>query len=415
MSDPLKHLFLEGHNTASWTEAKNAALAQLKKQERTVYWHGNQSDKPCYRSYLSGSSKEELMAKLENLACPNPMPIKNHRIAFLATGQGSQYPHMAKEAYDHIPVFAKAFDDAINALNPHLPHPLKSIIFPESEEKASLLHQTHYTQPALFAIEYAFAKTWQSFGIQPDFCMGHSIGEFASAVIAGVMNLEEGARLICRRSELMQSLPTGKGGMAAMMIGSDEKVQSWLQTAQKQGVALDVAAYNGPKQTVLSGDLAAIDAILPIAKEAGVRGTPITVSHAFHSSHMDPILDDFEQTANTISYQPPNGCQLVSNLHGCLLNKAPTATYWREHIRNAVQFHKGIDTLFANDVEVFIETGPHPVLIGMSKRCYQGDTQPLWLPSIQNKGHNLDTLFESLSQLFLHGQSISCIDENQIH
>lgn len=406
MSDPLKHLFLEGHDAASWMEAKNTALEALKKQEQIIYWYGSEADEHSLRSYLSGSTNEELIHQLQDLECPNPIAIKKHRIAFLATGQGSQYPHMAKEAYDQIPVFARAFDDAINALNPHLPMPLQSIIFPDAEEEAPLLHQTHYTQPALFAVEYAFAKTWQSFGIDPDFCMGHSIGEFASAVIAEVMSLEDGARLICRRSELMQSLPTGKGGMAAMMIGNDEKVASWLQAAHKQGFSLDVAAYNGPKQTVLSGDLAAIDAILPLAKEAGVRGTPITVSHAFHSSHMDPILDDFEQTADTIAYHAPKKCQLISNLHGRLLDTAPTGGYWREHIRNAVQFHQGIDALFAKDVEVFIETGPHPVLIGMSKRCFQGDTQPLWLPSIQNKGHNLDTLFESLGQLFIAGQPI---------
>ena len=199
-------------------------------------------------------------------------------------------------------------------LRPHLQRPLLSVLYPEADD-VSLLDNTAYTQPALFAIEYALAELWRSWGVQPTFVMGHSVGEYVAACVAGVFGLEDGLRLIAERGRLMQSLPAG-GRMAAVFAGR-ERVESAIASSN----AVSIAAINGPEIIVISGDGNQVEAILKRLSNEGIKSKDLVVSHAFHSPLMNPILDEFEKVASKVEYSEPT-MGFVSNVTGELAGRA---------------------------------------------------------------------------------------------
>jgi myxalamid-type polyketide synthase MxaB len=270
-------------------------------------------------------------------------------------------------------------DHCAGVLDAYLEKPLLSVIYPDDPDDATI-HDTTYTQPALFAIEYALARLWQSWGLQPDYVIGHSVGEYVAAVIAGVMSLEDGLKLIAARGRLMGSLPHD-GGMA--VVFSDIRTVAAAIAPFMQEVA--IAGVNGPKLVVISGKKERIDAITASLKEQGVRVSSLTVSHAFHSPLMDPILDEFEAVAREIEFHTP-AIPLISNVTGMAImpGEIIDAGYWRRHIRMAVQFMAGMQTLGRLDAEVFLEVGPHPTLIGMAPRILD-DKKLVWATSLNPK------------------------------
>ncbi len=323
------------------------------------------------------------------------------RVAFLFTGQGAQYVGMGRQLYESEPVFRAAMERCGDLLRPYLERPLLSVLYPDpegAEAAERLVHQTAYTQPALFAVEYALAQLWRSWGIEPTLVTGHSVGEYVAACVAGVFRLEDGLRLIAARGRLMQSLP--EGGSMAAVFADERRVAAAI--APHAG-CVSVAAINGPENVVISGEGAAVRSILSRLQEEGIRSRPITVSHAFHSTLMEPMLEAFAEAAASVEFSPPR-IGLVSNLSGRLAGEEiARAAYWREHVRAPVRFADALATLRAEGCTAFLEIGPSPTLLGLARRCLAGDGETLHLPSLRPGRGDSRQMLDSLAALYTAG------------
>jgi amino acid adenylation domain-containing protein/thioester reductase-like protein len=361
-----------------------------------------------HRLTIHASSSEELKNALEEFISTSESPLVGTgfskpgvepKIAFLFTGQGAQYPGMGKGLYETQSIFRDALDQCAAILDPLLDRPLLNVLFASAND--STIHQTTYTQPAIFSFEYALAQTLLSWGIQPYALTGHSIGEYVAACIAGVFTLQDGLRYIAARSKLMGALPQS-GSMAAVFADAAQVVDA-LKPFEDQ---VAIAATNSPDNIVISGEQKAVIEVLNELSKRGIASKALTVSHAFHSPLMDPILDSFESIAHEVTFQAPR-IPLISNLTGRLMeaDQVPDAAYWRDHLRREVKFSAGMQSLADLGIDVFIEVGPAPVLLSMGKRCLP-DSKALWLPSLRYGQEDWKMLLDSLGKLYVAGADI---------
>ncbi|TAN66396.1 MAG: type I polyketide synthase [Methylobacter sp.] len=319
------------------------------------------------------------------------------RVAWLFTGQGAQYPGMGEDLYRTQPVFRLAIDDCAHCIDPLLGRSLTALLF---DTDSADLHETMYTQPALFALEYALAQLWLSWGIQPDTVTGHSVGEYVAACIAGVFSLEDGIKLITARARLMQALPRN-GAMAAVFADAERVAQ-----AIAANPLTAIAAVNSRSETVISGESQAVQSLLKHLTEAGIRSRVLNVSHAFHSALMEPMLAEYEQIVRSVTLLPPR-IRLISNLSGDFVSTEVTdPAYWCRHIRMPVLFANGIATLRRHGIATFLEIGPHPVLSAMVRAEASEQNSELYLASLRKDQADWEVLAQSLSSLHLGGAPV---------
>jgi thioester reductase-like protein len=365
------------------------------------------------RLVLMVKDKGELLDKLASFARTDECPadavrtgdeMEEPRLAFLFTGQGSQLPGMGRDVYEVYPAFREALDE-IAAQFTELEKPLLDVMWadPDSED-AALLNRTDFTQPALFALEVALWRLWESWGVQAELLLGHSIGELAAAHVAGIFDLSDACRLVEARGRLMQTLPGG--GAMASVEASGAEAEAALEALGLNG-KVDVAGLNSPTQTVVSGDAGAVQAVTAHFTAQDRRVKQLTVSHAFHSHHMDDMLAAFKTVAETIKFNPPKTA-LISSLTGEVAKPGELEhpDYWVRQVRRAVRFSDGMQTLHQQGVNTFLEVGPQQVLSGMGAGCLADQRSAAWMPSLAPGKDGAAVMQRSLAELHVRGVPI---------
>jgi acyl transferase domain-containing protein/acyl-CoA synthetase (AMP-forming)/AMP-acid ligase II/acyl carrier protein/NADP-dependent 3-hydroxy acid dehydrogenase YdfG len=383
-----------------------------------------------HRAVVVARDRDELLASFYALADGQDLPgvitgglRQRGPVVFLFTGQGSQRAGMGRELYGAHPAYARSFDESCALLDPLLPRPLRDVVFAAEESEAgALLHTTEFAQPALFTLEVALFRLLESWGIHPDLVAGHSVGEIAAAHAAGVLSLPDACTLIATRGALMGALPEG-GAMVSVRAGEDEIAESLAGREREVGIA----AVNGPRAVVVSGDEAAILDIAGEWHERGCATTRLRVSHAFHSTRMEPMLAEFAVVAEGLSYASPR-IPLVTAVEGrpATADEVGSPGHWVDHVRRPVRFADTVGYLKQRGATHYVELGPDGVLTGMAQDCLSDtDTDttdtgsvtgtdlaasdaraPLLVPTLRGSRPEADALLTTVAALHAHGVTV---------
>ena len=353
----------------------------------------------AHRAVVVGGDRDELLAALDGVASGAVTGVtasSGGRTAVLFTGQGSQRLGMGRELCETYPVFAAAFTEACTELDRHLGVSVRDVVFGEDE---ALLGRTMYAQAGLFAVELALFRLVQSWGVVPDYLVGHSIGEVVAACAAGVFSLEDAARLVAARGQLMDALPEG-GAMMSLQTTPDV-VEGCLAGFEGR---VSIAAVNGPNAVVISGEEAAV---LEVAEKTGAKAKRLRVSHAFHSPLMDGMLADFGTVAGSITYNAPT-IPVISNVTGLLAEDGQLSSpeYWVRHVRGAVRFSDGIATLEAAGVRRFVEVGPGGVLSALGAECVSPDATAAFIPLLRKDRGEAASVMAGVGRLHAEGGTV---------
>ncbi|MFN2416207.1 MAG: type I polyketide synthase [Pyrinomonadaceae bacterium] len=323
-------------------------------------------------------------------------------IVFMFPGQGAQHVGMGRELYETEKTFRDAFDLCAELLAPRLGADLREVVYPAggaTEEAGARLRQTAFTQPALFAVEYALAHVWLGWGVRPRALVGHSVGEYVAACLAGVFTLEDALRLVAERAALMQSLRPG--AMTAVALSEDE-------VGRMLGASLSVASVNTPASCVVSGPVEAVEEFERRLAERGAEGRRLSVSHAFHSAMTEPILETFAAAFEDVALRPPE-TPYLSNVTGRWVTReeATDPRYWAAHLRRTVRFADGLGLLLSEPSRVLVEVGPGRALCGFVKQHPSANAVAA-IPSMRHareRKSDAGVLLEAAGRLWLAGAS----------
>ena len=360
-----------------------------------------------HRAVVLGGERDELLAGLDELTVGIRGTVKaGGKTAFVFPGQGSQLLGMGRGLHAAYPVFAQAFDAVVAELDRHLLRPLREVMWGSDEACETSLNTTEFAQPALFAVEIALFRLLESWGVRPDFVMGHSVGELSAAHVAGVLSLENAAVLVAARGRFMQALPPG-GAMFAVQA-TEEEVRPLIDAELSSEVS--IAAVNGPASVVISGTDAVVTAVADRLRAEGRRVHRLAVSHAFHSPLMDPMIDEFGTVAATLPIGTAN-IPIVSNLTGQLAGEDfASAAYWKRHIREAVRFADSIRSAHAAGATRFFEVGPSSGLTASIEELLapqEGASPVLAMSALRKDRPEPATLIDSVARGFVTGMDVN--------
>ncbi|XXT97243.1 type I polyketide synthase [Sorangium sp. So ce834] len=350
--------------------------------------------------------RDALAAVAEGRSAPRVLvgrAVAGGKLALLFTGQGGQRAAMGRGLYGAFSVFRDAFDAACSYLDRELEHPLRDVVFaPRGADLAVLLDETLYTQTALFALEVALFRLVEAWGVTPHVLLGHSIGELVAAHVAGVLSLEDACTLVAARARLMHALPRREAAMVAVHACEREV----LDALDGLDGRASIAAVNAPSSTVVAGDREAVLGVAARFEALGRKTSRLRVSHAFHSHHLDPMLEAFRRVAEGVRFQPPR-IPIVSNVTGARASNDDlcSADYWVRHARGTVRFADGLEALRADGVSTFLELGPHAVLCALGHETL-GSEAVAFLPALRDGRDDVDTLTAALGALHARGHHV---------
>ncbi len=341
-----------------------------------------------------------------------PRDAQADRVVFLFPGQGAQYYNMGRGLYTHYPAFAATVDACSATLRPYIDVDLREMLFGSADNAArgnEALRRTQWAQLALFVVEYALAKLWQSFGVVPRAMIGHSVGEYVAACLAGVFDLDTALRLIAARGDALGRMAPGR--MMSIFM-AESAVRDLLATTAD--ITVDIAAINGPRNCVVGGAVADIERLHQVLSERGQACTRLHTSHAFHSRAVDPVMDRFAETLQQVSLQPPQ-IPFISNVSGTWIRaeEARDLDYWLQHMRRPVQFARSVQTALGEGTPCFLEVGPGSSLSRLCRRiaARPGPLAVSSLPHAKRTPSDEETLRKAIAQLREAGDFI---DERQL-
>lgn len=358
-----------------------------------------------HRASFVGGTLEEMHEKVRSFSAREAASIAGSlvhspKIVFMFTGQGSQYVNMARGLYESSDVFRSNMNRCADLVKNRLEHSILDVIYDlENESTSALLHRTDYTQCALFAIEYSLAQVWLSLGIEPAAVVGHSVGEYVAACIAGVFSLEDALAVVAERGKLMAQ-KCDPGAMASIM-GNTEQLESVLRA--HPNINVEISAINSSNNFVIAGAPDHVAEATYHLQRAGVHSVPLEVFYGFHSHLVEPMLQDYYDLIKQLNFNPPQ-IPLVSNVTGEFIGSI-TAEYWIRHTREAVRFKDALYTLVNDGCNIFLEIGAHAVLSRIGQREFN-DGACKWIPSLI-KGRDDDyTLLEAVGNLYVGGGQV---------
>lgn len=413
-------LILSAENSNNVKKLANLYRCELKnnkfnKLDNFIYTANTARENLNYRAAICVKDIDDTIYKLETIVEKklstnlkdkiyiNDVSSIKPSIAMVFPGQGSQYIYMARKLYNNIPVFKKSLDECDVIASEFLGKSLIDIIY--KKENENLINETAYTQPVLFSISYSLAQMWIKSGIKPKVVLGHSIGEYVAACISGIFTLEDAIKLVCARGHLIQELPQN-GGMVILFLEYDKTLDLLRELPQKHQKLLSIAAINSPFNTVISGDLLAIEKLLDLLREKSIKYRKLKVSHGFHSVLMEPMVEEFGHILDDIEFNPIK-IPLILNMNGKFMRKGTiNKEYWQRHVKETVMFNKSINTAINDGINIFLEVGPSTTVSTMIKDILGKREDIHIISTLDRNKEDITSLNTAFGQLFTLGVNL---------